>query len=101
MPSGPHIDFPDDLIDTFEASKLVKLHVQIVRRWLRTGRVQGWRISRRWYVSKAELMSHWKTSAELLAEKEAERGPLPSTRRELSRREKAVYQKLRDMGMKV
>jgi excisionase family DNA binding protein len=101
MANGPHVDFPDDLVDTFEAAKLTKLNVQVVRRWLRTGKIEGWRIARRWYVSKAELMSHWKTSGEIVAEQAAERGPLPSTRRELSRREKAAYQKLRDMGMKV
>lgn len=57
--SGP---FPDDLISTTEAARLIpsgqpgrKTHTSTIVRWVKQGRLRGWRRGSRLLVSQAEV----------------------------------------------
>ena len=73
--------FPDDLITVPAAAKLLGCHLATVRRWLFRGKLQGWRVGRRYRVSRAELLA-------CVQRVEPRPAPLAS-RRERTREEKA------------
>jgi excisionase family DNA binding protein len=49
-------DLPGDLITATELTKLLptRPHVSTVIRWVQQGKLRGWRLGRKWMVSKAE-----------------------------------------------
>ena len=91
-------DVPEDLITTEHAARLAHLHVSGVRRLIFTGRVRGWRLGRRWHVSRAELLGLWQTSDEIAA---AQQGRRLATRTEGRRRGRAIAEQLRERGIPV
>jgi excisionase family DNA binding protein len=98
MNDDPRI--PEDLITTAHAARIARLHIAGIRRWIKSGRLPGYRIGGRWWVSRAELMELWRTAGQLMAE----RNPgivLPSTRREQRAQYRASMDKLRELGVKV
>ena len=58
------LDRPTDLIPLSAAADLlprprpgIKTHVRTVLRWIMDGKLQGWRLAGRWYVSRADLVA--------------------------------------------
>lgn len=55
---------PDDLISVCEAARLLpsrkpgrRMHYGTLYRWIREGRLQGWRVGSHWFVSRREVVA--------------------------------------------
>ncbi|HKI30293.1 MAG TPA: helix-turn-helix domain-containing protein [Gemmataceae bacterium] len=86
-------ELPDDLVDSKEAAKILRLALPVLHRWRARGKVRGWRRGGRWYYSRAELLRMFVPSAPAPS--------LPPTRGELERRAEAACARLRARGWKV
>ncbi len=49
------LTIPDDLLDVTHAAKQARCHVATIHRWVRKGKLRGWKRCGRWFVSEAEL----------------------------------------------
>lgn len=89
---------PDDLVTTEHAARIAAAHVAVIRRLIRKGQLRGYRLagSRRWMVSRAELLACWQTSEEDLAQRRAHR---LETRSERTGRQLAVEARLKAKGI--
>lgn len=94
------IILPDDLISTSHAARLARLHISGIRRWIKSGKVHGYRSGGRLWVSRAELMAQWQTAGEVAAERAAGQ-LLPSTRRQERAQARQLQALLRAKGIKV
>jgi excisionase family DNA binding protein len=47
----------DELLSVEEAAKRLKLNTEVMRRWLRTGRIVGHKVGRRWRISEQEILA--------------------------------------------
>ena len=54
----------DKLYTAEEAAKVLSVHVETLRLWLRTGRLKGVRIGRMWRVHETELEAFTKEKPE-------------------------------------
>lgn len=48
---------PDDAISTTAAGHLLKVHPSTVIRWIQAGRIPGWRVEKRFLVSRADVLA--------------------------------------------
>ncbi len=46
-------DLPSDLIDSIEAAKIAACDATAILRWIRAGKLAGWKRCGRWFVSRA------------------------------------------------
>lgn len=93
---------PADPIRAIDAAKLLKTHPATIHRAIASGRLRGWRLLGRVYVSQAEVQQLWEpipTRAERHAEAVAD-GSMPETKSQIAAREAYVDQKLREAGIR-
>jgi excisionase family DNA binding protein len=89
---------PADPIRVTEAAKMLKFHVASLHRAIASGKLRGWRVLGRVYVSRAEIEKLWQPIP-TRAERQAE-NPGPETRRERAERERLVDEGLRAYGIR-
>lgn len=81
---------PKDLINTRRAARILRLHVNSVRRWIAEGKLTGYRHGGRWHVSKAEVKRHLSVKPATIF--------LPESRSKIARHADRVCQELSDLG---
>jgi hypothetical protein len=85
---------PDDLVDVTHAAKQAHCHVGTIHRWIRKGRLRGWKRCGRWFCSQAELLGLF------TPQKDARPARLIPTARTLAARASWADAMLRQMGVK-
>jgi excisionase family DNA binding protein len=97
---------PTDLIRILDAARLIDTHPGTIRRWLRSGRLRGYRRVGRYLVSKADvlgLVQPIDVDAERVERNAARReeyARLPASAAELARNEAWVDAELKRMGIR-
>jgi excisionase family DNA binding protein len=86
-------DLPADAIGLKEAGRLINLSSGTIRRWIKIGKIAGWRVGWKRFVSREDVLAQ-------VEQHQATRGQVVQSKSEKRARDTEVDRVLREVGIR-